>query len=633
MKTLIKQILRETLFKVGSAALLNENVAQAEKILKANNIPLDSSKYLKIKDLLLKNNNIGYLGLIVKLAVNSGGSISLDDVYSFILDNKQILNRLPKQLQAYDNFSELSKDVEGVKNSMLLKKITDKLTNPIIKEKLPSVKMDNELKNNIEFFLGLKSSDQKEFLSKSDKYKDVDTFISDLEAFNEDIRSGFSYQTVMKKISGLNESEIKVLFHDEEKKLILARILKYSASRMIGSQSWCIVGDEDHFRHYTDNGKNFQYFLFNFNSTIPANEKMLAFTMNAKNEVTAAHDRYDREFSDPVQYLTKIGIHRRVVEINSRERKETSLASLGDKNGRYRSEYSDWDVLDANSRDYEKFKTFERDRPFEIKLSKIGLNFLSLLLDNESKGKSHLDIVLKKFESYPFTIYDDTSKEKIKQRYNIVVDALHKVDKLLSNQNELFSSMGYVDNNYDYYDDEKTTHRKITKKEVVDVMTKIYSSSMSMSNDTKRAILHFLKDNDVDILKLSQQKKAKSNKDLGDMEFAMLKNRGEDMKPLIQNKLAALRRGEDVNLSVSEIKYAIENGFKPIIEKYYKNQIPAYAEHQLSYDDMTIYKELGLLKDVAEVIYQKGKYWGVDALNSIEKSIYDMFARTQNKAA
>jgi hypothetical protein len=145
-----------------------------------------------------------------------------------------------------------------------------------------------------------------------------------------------------------------------------------------------------------------------------------------------------------------------------------------------------------------------------------------------------------------------------------------------------------------------------------------------MTRDSMVAISNFLKDNGVDILKLSQLKKSKTGNDLAPSEFGMLANRGEDMKASIQNKLSGLRRGEDINLNQMEIKYAIDNGFKPIIEKYYKDMLPWFGENQLSYDDLNIYKKLGLLNDIGKVIVSKVNNYGIDTLNSIERSLYDM---------
>ena len=103
----------------------------------------------------------------------------------------------------------------------------------------------------------------------------------------------------------------------------------------------------------------------------------------------------------------------------------------------------------------------------------------------------------------------------------------------------------------------------------------------------------------------------------------MLSKRGENLKPIIQNKLAAIRRGENVNFNYSEITYAIDNGFENIIKKYYQNSIPMYYENQLSYDDLQIYKKLNLYPEIEKAITYKAKNYGENSLNSIETSVYD----------
>ena len=105
--------------------------------------------------------------------------------------------------------------------------------------------------------------------------------------------------------------------------------------------------------------------------------------------------------------------------------------------------------------------------------------------------------------------------------------------------------------------------------------------------------MRFLKGNGVDILKLSQQNKSKKSQDLTSAEFAMLSKQGENLKPNIQNKLAAIRRGEDVSMNISEINYAIENGFVNTIKKYYQSMLPGFADNQFSYEDFASVSKAG----------------------------------------
>lgn len=189
------------------------------------------------------------------------------------------------------------------------------------------------------------------------------------------------------------------------------------------------------------------------------------------------------------------------------------------------------------------------------------------------------------------------------------------------------------DYDYDYdYDSSEPENLILSKDEFIDILKKIYQSSIDIKEETKKAILQFLKENGVDILKLVQFKKSKRGEDLTATEFGMLTKRGENLTPIIQNKLGAIRRGEDVSMSETEINYAIDNGYKNIIMKYYKNNLPYYSEYQLTYEDLNIYKKLGMIDDITKVIVSKGNTWGLDALNSIEKSVYNMSRLMQKKS-
>jgi len=595
LSNFVRRVIRES--------IILENAGQAEKVLRMNDVPLDDPDYLEFKQKISQNNNIGYLGFIVKLSTNNRfQKVLANDIYDLIIANKNILNKLPKPLMKYDDYGNLRKDLDGSVKLQLINKLSKKLTNEKIKNELVNYVDDVDFINNIEFFLKARSADRKEFMEKTDKYQTAKEFVDEFATFVNELRLGFKYGIVLNKVSSMDDSEIKVLLADESRQMILARILKYSASREIGSKSWCIVGEESQFNDYTKGGNNYQYFLFNFNSDIPANEKMIAFTMDKDNQVTASHDRYDKEFEGPVAYLSKLGIMPKVYEINSRERVKYDLDLLGQvvNRGNYSYDYiDDKYILKAfqnkkwDKKDGKEVIEVEKDKDYWHKLKVVSKKFLKYILNG-----NNLDILIGKFENYPENVYShDSAGIAYKNTVNIVQTALHDVDK------------------------------SIDKNLLVDTMKKVYMSNFEISKDTKWAIMHFLKDNGVDVLKLSQQVKSKTGQDLTNMEFAMLNKQGENLRPNIQNKLAAIRRGEDVNMNIAEINYAIENGFTDIIKKYYQSMLPGFTENQLSYEDMQVYQKLGMLDQVEGVLSQKANIHGDDVLNSIEKSVVDISGR------
>jgi len=584
--------LNENILRIKEIMGLNENLNLANKILKDRGISLENKNFKEAKEFLTKNNSIGYLGYALKMSSWDSNLSFIMNLVKFMVEKKELLKLLPKDISTYDDATILQIDINKIEMSRMLKKLTNKLTNKNLVDLLKISDISNWY-DDIVYFLSIDSSDQKEFLSKTDKYKDVESFMNDLKDFVDDHKTGFTYGNVLKQINSMSDNDISVLYNSND--MILCKIHTYEASRKIGSTSWCIVGDRDQFLRYTQSGENFQYFFFNFNKGISPNLKMIAFTMNQDNEITASHDRYDNWFNGVINYLNSIGIKEKIFTLNSREfmkikiNKEIFINHYADEI--IRIVY----IQDKNKENEDFFVLSNRGREA---LNLLSFKILELL--NETK-LNHLDLILKKFENYP-TYYIN----RIKNDYEKYKD---------------YNVFEYMINAYDtIMHDDKT---RLSKRKFIDVLKKIYQSSVQMKDGTKRSILFYLKNNDVDILKLSQLKKSKKGENLGGSEFGMLAKRGDNLKPIIQNKLGSIRRGEDVTMSDTEINYAIDNGYRDIIIKYYKEMLPDFRENQLSYEDMNIYKKLGMIKDVSDVIKSKADIYGIDSLNSIEKSLHD----------
>ena len=423
MKGYIKRLLKE--------GLLNEDVKLAEKLLKQKNVPLDNPKYLELRA-YLGQKNIGFLGQIVRLALASN-NVPLMTVGEYVIENKELIRSLPNQLFSYATFNDLSMAVESLKNSRVVKKVVNMLTNKSLGNSLLGFEPDSTMVNNLTRFLKLGSSDRKEFLAKSDNYRTVDIFYDKLGVFIDDVYN-FNFKTVLSTINSMDNNEINVLY--SKNNMILARIVKYSASKAIGSKSWCIVGSE-----YHENGNNYQYFFFNFDIDIEPNERMIAFTMDKVNNITACHDRYDKSFNDVIKYLSDIGIKSKIFEINSRQRQLDKLGGVEKKlKTGYYSRHETY--LSYGKEKYMvNGKEYTRDSfplNYNDKLKLLSRKLLEFLFSKDVNGKNHLDIHIDKFERIPITIYDVKDYDKIiaKDSMNIVHYMLNNFDKVNNNEYE-----------------------------------------------------------------------------------------------------------------------------------------------------------------------------------------------------
>ncbi len=595
----MKIIITENIF--NKIIDLDENLDLAKKLYKEKNIDINKDTgFQEFKDLLVKNNNIGYIGFFTKLFLTPSGFKEQDarELYQKILDNKDLIKQLPKPLFNYENAKLINKDLIVLKTIAIFKKFTNKLTNKRLKDEILTNlhSYDTNTITDIEYFLSIDSGDQREFLTKSDKYQSVNELFQALNNFVKDYKIGFKYEIILKKIRSMSPDEITLLYNENQ--MIVARILQYRASKEIGSMSWCIVGSEDQFNDYTKNGINYQYFFFNFNPEIKSNLKMIAFTMDEDNDIIASHDRYDDVFNYPLEYLKNLGIKEKIFQLNKRERAKNTVGNILKltrfRNFSYdgRSEiFNNYDEYIFDSSEYE---TIIRPSPKEYR--RLIYEFNNLLEKTPFINNNNLDILFNKMENFPVGIYESISEspgEKYirTQNINLIPTFLNAKGNIKIFDGDLEPFITAIRRNY------------------------------PLKPESKHAILYYLKENGVDILKLSQQTKIARNKNLNEPEFAMLVKRGENFKAHIQNKLAALRRGEDVDFTASEINYAIDNGFEKVIKYYYTQLLQNFYTDALDYDDLKIYQKLGMIKDIYKVIATKARNYGQNTLNSIEHSL------------
>jgi hypothetical protein len=597
--------------------VINEDVKLAEKILRATGYQPTDEWYVDLKNDLLKNNKLGYIGIILKLSAMSDGRLSKRWVYrltEFFKEESDILKFLPKNVFQYDNYDIFLKDADITKFRMVFKKLLNKLTSDVIKGEIKEYMYGPEVEDRsrhtrdvidiINNMFNLPSSSQKEFFTISDKFKSFDELMIEMSAFVKNYIGTFD--GMMDKIKTVGDEHLRVLMSDENLGHILVRVLDYKGSESIGSTSWCIVSSKDQFESYVGNN-NYQYFFFNFGVGIPAKLKMLAFTMDPNGEISYSHDRYNSQFENTVKYLKSIGVNDKILKINYRERAIRTLDRFSKTNDRLHNSNYEYENINIESN-------------FTYSLEILG-TILSMI-QNEYYVNNNIDILAKHLESFPAYV-------KVQEKDE---NGIYHSKTIKSTIN----GFQYVSSKFDYH--EKDEYRQINnhsrdwsimfgkemKKKVIDFFIKVYNSNFKKNEITNYSILGYLKNQGYNTDEMVYNKKIKSGEDLSDTIFSATAKSGKNLKPIIQNKMSSLRRGEDVNLSYSETMYAIENGFEPFIKKYYTNGLNNYLNDRLDYDDMRVYQKLGMIKDITDVIIKKGDMYGINTLNSIETSMYQM---------
>lgn len=299
----LRKILRENL-------LLNENVKQAEKILKSFNIPLENPDYIKFKEKLLQRNEIGLLGPLIKMNTYRPlfDIVSIENTYEIIKDNKNILKQLPQPIHAYNDASNLFDDLENTQVRHTLKQFTKKLSNPQVREMVLGLNYDsrNARVEDMEYILNLPSEEQRAFWARSSRYDNLQKLVTGISHFVHQHRKGITYTRTLEKVKKLGNDEVEVVYLDKEKETILLHIKTFGASCAIGTKAWCIAEEKHQWVDYSRNGAQ-QFFLFSFQET-DNSLQMVAFTVNKYGSIIHSHDKNNEEIGDGEGTLRNMGL-------------------------------------------------------------------------------------------------------------------------------------------------------------------------------------------------------------------------------------------------------------------------------------------------------------------------------------
>lgn len=99
-------------------------IPKAKKILRENNLPENYSPYLELVKTL--NRNIGYVGTFTQfLVVDKSNLDQIKLLYSDILDVRDLLPTLGKNVVDYEKFEDLKKDIKELKLKRDVKQFLD----------------------------------------------------------------------------------------------------------------------------------------------------------------------------------------------------------------------------------------------------------------------------------------------------------------------------------------------------------------------------------------------------------------------------------------------------------------------------------------------------------------------------
>lgn len=297
-----------------------ENVNLSKKILKENGYDYDTLDWVvTIKKKLTDNNNMGYMGLMTKLAIDCikvqhiGSTLIIDritSIYNKITKNKDIIKNLRdnngnlKDVNDFDTYESI--------NDALSRLESWKITNTFMRnfpQRQKSLIWINgwfvdDLKSQYQSLISSivkisNSVDLKDrFLRKISSIKTQDDLINMLYKMTNESPWTFDYW-----IKKLNKTRnVYVTYSSKEDNQIICIVIDHSALRKIVSGTgWCIERDKDYFNRYS--AKGLQCVLYDFNIDKNNNLSLIGFTVNSAFYITDCNDKSDRHTSLPKKFM------------------------------------------------------------------------------------------------------------------------------------------------------------------------------------------------------------------------------------------------------------------------------------------------------------------------------------------
>ena len=271
---------------------LYENVEQAKSYLKKNDIPETDWVYKLIRELF--KGKEGYIGWVTRIMYedivpNSDKQeikTTLENLATKLSTEKYILDILPKPVVEFETYEEFIDEFEKQVIHYKAKKMLDEF--PSLQKGFINLKKDSDVNLLSKLF---DDEANKVFLRKISAYKNKKMLLDSIQRF-VDKKSDSGMDTLLRR---LHSEGLPIIHVDEEKNLVIARILDYDQCRSVASRtSWCIARDSSTFRSYVPNGLSRQYIIYLTDLPHSNNNNVIGATFNISGYHTghAQNDSY-----------------------------------------------------------------------------------------------------------------------------------------------------------------------------------------------------------------------------------------------------------------------------------------------------------------------------------------------------
>ena len=262
--------------------LLNENIQQAKTILK--NLELDPTKEQNFKDITKSLERLpNLIGKFVDFQYNQKApKEDVKRVMTWVINNRESLNKLPKNILQYDTLEHLDDDIEDLKRKQTGNKFYKSLYNSM---RVQVDKLDVDKRKEFDdlslAFMKLPEAKQKHFTPL--KYFErnnigINDFMKALHSFLDKSVVNQDEEAILDKIEKYGD-KVQILYNMNN--VLVIETEDNKAVCDLGSQSWCIVYGSDYTRtnYFGPETYNTQLIVFNFNVPSTSSDSMFGITI------------------------------------------------------------------------------------------------------------------------------------------------------------------------------------------------------------------------------------------------------------------------------------------------------------------------------------------------------------------
>jgi len=273
----------------------------------------NNADFLKIKKLVEKTP--GYTEVFTRFFFKDGGTFDdLKDIYALIIENKDVLNKLPKTIDKYLE----SENRYGLQDRTAMEDLRDDLEQLTIQRKVKFFinELPSELKHDVnratgkikERFEGaavgfyeLDPILKKEFIKKISAYRTVDELVKRVETYVKAANND-GLSTLLKQVEEVNSKYgdkwgIAIAYINEDKERIIIELKSFDACRLTCAQTnWCIMRMQSYWDQYVggENKYTKQYAIFDYSLSPTDQNSIIGCTVNMTDHFDTAHVKNDR---------------------------------------------------------------------------------------------------------------------------------------------------------------------------------------------------------------------------------------------------------------------------------------------------------------------------------------------------